>query len=169
LDDVDAMFDNWASDPVVTKYLAWPAYTDKAPLREYLAACVSEYDNPARYRWGIELADDATLIGNIAANDADDAIQMKGLGYCIGQPWWGQGYTTEALSAVIAYLIEQVGVNRVEAWHDPANAASGRVMEKCGMRLEGTLRARGHSNLGIVDAAMWAILADDYRCEHVMP
>jgi len=169
LNDTDAMFDNWASDPEVTKYLVWPAYTEKAPLREYLTACVSEYDNPARYHWGIELSDNSTLIGSIGVTDADDAIQMKGLGYCIGRSWWGLGYTTEALSAVIDYLIGKVGVNRVEAWHDPGNVASGRVMEKCGMRFEGTLRARDRSNRGIVDASMWAILASDYHFEQVRP
>ncbi|MCL2782598.1 MAG: GNAT family N-acetyltransferase [Propionibacteriaceae bacterium] len=163
IDDVDAMYSNWASDPEVTEFLVWPAYTDKGSLREYLTGAVADYDCDATYRWGIELSVDGTLIGSIAAVGGDDGIEMKSIGYCIGRRWWGRGYTSEALGAVIAYLIEQVGVNRVEAVHDADNVASGRVMAKCGMRYEGILRARQRSNRGIRDALMWSILADDYN------
>jgi len=160
------MFTNWASDPEVTKYLVWPAYTDKSALEEYLIDSVAAYEDPARYNWGIELATDGTLIGSIGVVDSDDDIAMKSVGYCLGRAWWGCGYASEALACVIAYLIEQVGVNRVEARHDPANPASGRVMAKCGMRHEGILRARDRSNQGVVDASMWAILACDYDATH---
>ena len=161
IDDTDSMFDNWASDPEVTKFLPWPTYTERAAVREYLAECVAQYADPARYNWGIELADGHTLIGTIGAPRSDDAIEMKEVGYCIGRPWWGHGYTAEALAAVIEYLFGQVGVNRIEAMHDPRNPASGRVMAKCGMRQEGILRQRGRSNLGIGDMSIWAILAAD--------
>jgi len=160
-DDTDSMFDNWASDPEVTKFLTWPAYTDRAALREYLSDGMDRYADASQYHWGIELVDDRTLIGTIGVTGGDDSVEMKEVGYCIGQQWWGLGYTAEALMAVIEYLFEQVGVNRIEAIHDPRNPASGRVMAKCGMRYEGVLRQRGRSNLGIVDTCMWAILAED--------
>jgi len=162
LDDGDAMFANWASDPEVTTFLLWPAYTDKAALNQYLAESVPTYADPSRYDWAMELAEDGTLIGGIGVGKSDDSIGMKSVGYCLGRRWWNCGYATEALAAVIPYFIEQVGVNRVEAWHHPDNPASGRVMAKCGLHHEGILRARERCNLGIVDASMWAILADDY-------
>ncbi|MCL2736889.1 MAG: GNAT family N-acetyltransferase [Propionibacteriaceae bacterium] len=161
VDDVDAMYANWASDPEVTAFLTWPAYTDKEPLREYVAQVVASYDSPASYHWIIELAADATPIGSLGVVDTDEAIDMVEVGYCIGRPWWNLGYTSEALGAVIAFLVDQVGANRVEAIHDPENVASGRVMAKCGMRHEGVLRSRQRSYRGIKDASMWAILADD--------
>jgi ribosomal-protein-alanine N-acetyltransferase len=63
----------------------------------------------------------------------------------------------------VAFLIERVGVNRVESRHDVGNPASGRVMAKAGMSHEGVLRSRVRTNRGIVDASYWAILADDRR------
>ena len=54
-----------------------------------------------------------------------------------------------------------MGFNRIEADHDPNNPASGRVMEKSGMRYEGTMRQAGHSNQGIIDGSRWAILKSD--------
>jgi len=162
VDDVDAMFDHYASDPQVTKFLKWPAYTDKAPLLEYLTDVVASYDSDETYLWAIELVADGTLIGSIVAKGGHDDIEMKEIGYSFGRPWWGNGYATEAAGAVVRFLFDEVGVNRVEAVHDPENPASGRVMAKCGMRQEGVLRAREHTNQGIRDAVMWAILADDF-------
>ena len=67
----------------------------------------------------------------------------------------------EALRAVIEYLIEEVGLSRVAATHDRNNAKSGRVMEKAGMKYEGTLRAAVRNNQGIGDKVCYAILKDD--------
>ena len=62
------------------------------------------------------------------------------LSYWIGRPHWGRGYATEAASAVVAYGFEQLGLHRVFATSLARNIASGRVLEKMGMREEGVLR-----------------------------
>ncbi len=61
----------------------------------------------------------------------------------------------EALKAVMDYLFDVVGLNRVAACHDANNAKSGRVMEKAGMKLEGTLRATGKNNQGVLYDKVW--------------
>lgn len=88
---------------------------------------------------------------------------MCSLGYCIGSKWWNQGLATEALSAVISFLFDQVEVNRIEAQHDPNNLSSGSVMKKCKMKYEGTLREADFNNTGICDAMMYSILKKDYE------
>ena len=60
-------------------------------------------------------------------------------------------------------LFEEVGANRIEARHDPANPASGEVMKKCGMRYEATLRQAAWSNAGIYDTAIYSILLTEYN------
>lgn len=62
------------------------------------------------------------------------------LGYWIGLPYWGQGFATEAVRAVIAWGFDVHKLNRIFAQHFDGNTASGRVMQKAGMRYEGTLR-----------------------------
>ncbi|MFB9619174.1 GNAT family N-acetyltransferase [Brooklawnia cerclae] len=166
VDDAGQMHTNWAGDPEVTTYLTWQPHATCADTRDYLASRVAAYADPATYDWGIELRDTGQLIGDISVVEADDAIAMKTIGYCLGRPWWHRGYTSEALAAVISFLIEQVGANRVAASHDPRNVFSGRVMAACGMRYEGTLRAGDRSNQGLVDSAVYAILADDYFADH---
>ncbi len=62
------------------------------------------------------------------------------LGYWVGRPFWNRGFATEAARAVIAFGFEALGLNRIHASHLTRNPASGRVMAKAGMRLEGTFR-----------------------------
>ncbi len=69
---------------------------------------------------------------------------------------------SEALKAVIDYFFKNVGANRIESRHDPHNPHSGMVMQKCGMKYEGTLRSSDKNNQGICDASWYAIL----RSEH---
>ena len=83
------------------------------------------------------------------------------LGYWLGVDFWGQGYATEAARAIVRYGFGTLGLYRIEAGHYPRNPASGRVLEKIGMRLEGTLR--GHLLKGDVfeDTVMYARLVTD--------
>ncbi len=97
-------------------------------------------------------------IGSIAVVNHDDKIGKAEIGYCIGQSWWRQGLTTEALTAVIRFLFDEVNCNRIECRHNPRNAGSGGVMRKCGMQYEGTLRQSDWNNQGMCDASWFAIL-----------
>ena len=83
------------------------------------------------------------------------------MGYCMGQKWWGQGIMPEALGEVMAFLFDEVELNRVAACHDSNNPKSGRVMEKAGMKYEGVWRMAGKNNQGICDEVWHAALKDD--------
>lgn len=71
----------------------------------------------------------------------------------------------EAFNAIIQFFFEEVGVNRIESQHDPNNPNSGKVMQKCGLRYEGTLRQADWSNKGVVDACMYSLLKSEWECE----
>ena len=66
--------------------------------------------------------------------------QRAEMGYWLGVPYWNKGYATEAARAVLRFGFQELGLNRIYASYFPRNPASGRVMEKAGMRYEGTLR-----------------------------
>jgi ribosomal-protein-alanine N-acetyltransferase len=87
---------------------------------------------------------------------------MVHIGYCIGKRWWHRGITSEALEILIKYFFENIGVNRVEARHDPNNPNSGKVMEKCGMKYEGTMKQADKNNQGICDYCEYGVIAEDY-------
>ncbi|MCR5269154.1 MAG: GNAT family N-acetyltransferase [Lachnospiraceae bacterium] len=157
--DAEAMYRNWTSDPEVTKFLTWPVHRSVEDSEEVLKKWISSYEKKDYYQWAIVLKDHGSdPIGSIAAVDQDDDTEKVHIGYCIGKSWWHQGIMSEALDALITFFFDTVGANRVESRHDPRNPHSGMVMQKCGMKYEGTLRASDRNNQGICDACWYAIL-----------
>ena len=161
VEDAQAMYDNWASDPEVTKYLTWPPHESAEATALLLQQWVDCYRQNNYYQWAIILKENGDFpIGSLFAECPDDRIKKFQIGYCIGKNWWHQGIMSEALSTVIRFLFEKVGANRIEALHDPNNPHSGDVMKKCGMTFEGIFRQSDWNNQGICDAAYYAILKD---------
>lgn len=162
LSDADAMFRNWASDDEVTKFLTWPAHADVSVSKEYIDSLIEDYKDPSLYNWAIELKGIGEPVGAISVVRCDPEVGSMHIGYCIGRNWWHRGITSEALAAVIRFLMEDVGVNRIDSRHDPRNPNSGKVMMKCGLRFEGTLRQSDVSNQGICDASWYGLLREEY-------
>ncbi len=80
------------------------------------------------------------VIGAISLVMDEGRSDVGKLGYWIGRPFWNRGYATEAAAAIVRYAFATQGLLRVEACHFLWNRASGRVMEKIGMRREGECR-----------------------------
>ena len=163
IEDATAMYNNWASDPDVTKYLMWQHHANVEVSEGVLSDWIGHYCEADCYQWAIILKENGDEpIGSISVVSKNDHINMVHIGYCIGKKWWNQGITSEALYALLKFFFGEVGVNRVESRHDPRNPNSGKVMLKCGLRYEGTHRQADWSNQGVCDSAVYAVLAEDY-------
>ncbi len=160
-EDAQAMFDNWASDPTVTEFLTWSAHADPTVTTAVIRSWVDAYSQENYYQWVIVPHDVGAPIGTISVVSQSEAAEKAEVGYCIGRTWWHRGIVTEALGAVIDYLFDMVGFNRIEAKHDVRNPHSGGVMKKCGMTYEGTARQNARNNRGLCDTACYAILQSD--------
>ena len=162
IEDAQAMYTNWASDPDVTKYLTWPVHASADVSKTILKEWISSYSKDNYYQWAIVFKENGTEpIGSIAAVHMNDDIDMVHIGYCLGKPWWHQGIMSEALKAVMDFFFDQVGANRIECRHDPRNPHSGMVMKKCGMKYEGTMRSADRNNQGICDLCCYALLRSE--------
>lgn len=161
--DAEAAYRNWTGDARVTEYLTWPTHRDVHTTENLMRYWAEQYSKPDFYQWAIELRTLGEPVGTISVVDIKEELELMQLGYCIGSKWWRQGYTSEALAAILPYLFDVVGANRIEAVHDTANPNSGRVMKKCGLQYEGTLRQAGRNNHGIVDVCMFSILRSDWE------
>ncbi|HSY50924.1 MAG TPA: GNAT family N-acetyltransferase [Thermoanaerobaculia bacterium] len=84
------------------------------------------------------------------------------IGYWLGVPYWGNGYVTEAARAVVGYAFDDVGVHRVFAFHFTRNPASGKVLQKIGMRREGTMRQHLVKWGEHVDIDCYGIVRDEW-------
>ena len=154
-DDAGAFFSNVTSDAEVNKYLTWDIHKSVEETEHLMDTFVERYRNADRYCWAVELKETKELIGTVAAPTVKERTETVEITYCFGSRWWGHGYATESLTAVMNFFFDEVGVNRVEAGHDLNNPASGRVMEKAGLKKEGILIQAGRNNCGLFDLVMY--------------
>lgn len=136
--DAPAAFAAYASDLVVTRYLAWTAYSEVAPLQEFLQARADEWEKESpSYAYLLCLRETDSPIGTIAIHfNGSNAL----FAYALGRAHWGRGLMTEALSYLVNWSLDQPHIFRAWAFCDAENLASARVMEKAGLTREGILR-----------------------------
>lgn len=163
-EDYVYMYNNWASDDEVTKFLTWKTHSDVYVSKEITENWVKAYENDSNYQWAITLKEKTEEpFGSIAVVFCDEDVFTFEIGYCISKKHWRKGFTSEALQAVISFLFENTDVNRIEAIHDVNNPNSGRVMNKCGMVFEGTHRKAFRNNTGICDVNYYSILRSEWK------
>lgn len=161
-EDAAAMYRNWASDDEVTKYLTWPSHTSREVSQAVIEDWINLYTDKSYYQWAIvPKGNGDEPVGSISVVHMAENASMMEIGYCIGKAWWHQGITSEALQAVMDYLFDEAGAERIVAKHDPRNPNSGKVMQKCGMRYKGTSCNSGKNNQGICDECNYALEKPD--------
>ena len=107
--------------------------------------------------------DSGRVIGTIGIIWYSEENRSAELGYSFARDCWNHGFATQALNALIDLLFRSLPLNRIEAQHDVRNPASGRVMQKCGLRQEGILRDRILNKGEYVSVALYAMLRSDWE------
>lgn len=162
-EDASDMYNNWASDTEVTKHLSWSAHSSCEVSKQLIGMWINGYNNKEHYHWAIEFKGTGEVIGNIDLLQINNKDENCEIGYCISKDFWNKGITTEAFSAVIKFAFKEVGFERITGRHHVDNVASGRVMEKCNLKYEGTLRKITRNNSGkLVNCKYYSILRDEY-------
>lgn len=129
MNDANAVFERYASDPDVTHFLGWPRHQSVGDTRAFLDFSAAQWEQWPAGPYLIKLRSDGRLLGStgFAFMSPSEAI----VGYVLAKDAWGHGYATEALRAMVQ-VARQVGVRRLCAPCHPQNVASWRVLEKCG-------------------------------------
>ena len=160
LDDAEAMFE-YASDKENTRY----TFPTNQSLEETKNNIAQFYLANPLGRWGIELKSNGEFIGTIDLHKLDAVIKKATIGYIINQKYWNRGFTTEANRVVIELAFEKIGMNKLDAFHDKDNPASGKVMEKSGMRFsheEPYARMDKNESGRIVTDVHYVLTKEDY-------
>jgi len=110
----------------------------------------------------VTLRDAGCLIGGIGLRLVEQHRQAE-LGYWLGVPYWGKGYATEAAQEMLRYGFEQLNLHRIFATHFMHNPASGRILQKLGMRHEGCQREHFRKWDQFVDAELYGILRQEWE------
>lgn len=156
MSDVDDVFAN-ASDPEWGRYIQVPAPYTPRDAEEFVARVVLT-DPKDSLRWAV--VHEGRVAGNVDLTPGPAGVAE--LGFAIARPLWGQGLTTEAATAVLAYGFESLSLVRIFGYAVSANAASLRVMEKLGMKREGVLCRHRRIRGEYVDDVFNAILREEW-------
>lgn len=160
--DTDDMY-QYAGRPDVTKYLTWLPHPDREYTREYLQYLGNRYAAGMFYDWAVIYEPDCKMVGTCGFTSFNCSSDSAEVGYVLNPDYWGRGIATEALSRVLEFGFEELGLHRIEAKFIEENERSRRVMEKVGMTFEGVMREgmliKGvYRNIGIC-----SILASEWK------
>jgi len=125
VEDVQAVFDGYAQDPEVVRFLVWRGHASVADTREFLESCSAKWDERSAFPWSIVRSSGDAVMGMIELRPRGHEAS---LGWVLMRSAWNQGYMTEAARALIDVAFSDPAVFRVWAVCDVENLASARVM-----------------------------------------
>jgi RimJ/RimL family protein N-acetyltransferase len=160
LADIPALLALAGAREVAATTLRIPHPYSEADARDFVASAQEGWLSGSELRLGIILRETGALCGGVGLRIDPDHRRAE-LGYWIGVPYWGNGYATEAASALVKYGFETLGLHRILASHVTHNPASGKVLRKIGMRHEGCQRAHILKWGKFLDLEMYGMLASD--------
>jgi RimJ/RimL family protein N-acetyltransferase len=135
--DAAAIFTTYAADPEATTYVGFPRHRTIDETRAFLTFSDKQWAQWPAGPYLAFLRDGGALVGSSGL--MFESPLRAATGYVLAKAYWGRGYATEALAAMVR-VAEQCGVQRLYAICHHAHLASARVLEKGGFTLEGTLR-----------------------------
>ena len=127
--EADEIFERYASDPEVTRYLGWPRHQTVADTQGFLAFSAVQWEQDGAGPYMIRARADGRLLGSTGLRLEPGGVAMTG--YVLATDVWGKGYATEALGAMVD-VASGIGVVRIYALCHSQHRASWRVLEKCG-------------------------------------
>ena len=163
VDDAEAVYNNWTSDSEISMYMRWQHHKNIEETEEKINDWLTRYANKNFYQWAVTFKDNDEPIGAIGLFVVNESDMCGDFAYNISKKYWGRGVTSEAFKEVLKFGFEVVGFNRIESYHSINNPASGKVMQKAGMTLEGLARQKYKSNAGFEDSCMYSILKEDFK------
>ena len=159
-------FFRFAGSEAVTRYMFWKPHADINESRSSIEKTLSRYAQGSCWRWGIALKETDELVGIIDLLGIDEATKSCTFAYMIAEEFWGRGFATEALSAVLGFAFVRLELEAVWAEHFGPNGASGAVMRKVGMKYTGTEPGKYEKNGISYDVPQYRITREGWKCSY---
>lgn len=130
----------YARDPEVARTLTWEPHASLADSERFVQSVLEAYERDEAAPWALVLKETGRVVGTLGFGSWSKRHKNAEIGYALAREHWNRGLMTEAVEAALRFGFTQMGLHRIEARCLPENRASARVLEKNGMRREGTLR-----------------------------
>lgn len=157
----------YSSDKDVTRFLLWDVHPDYFYTQDYIEYLQERYSLGDFYDWAIVLKEENKMIGTCGFTNMDLPNSCAEIGYVINPSFRGHGYAAEAAKKVIQFGFSSLFFERISAICMKENNASLRVMQKCGMIFEGTLRNAVYVKGEYRSVSVCSILKDEFLTDIV--
>lgn len=145
-------FMEWATDDLVTQHLTWNSYTNFKQAQDFFESVVSKHS------WFKAISLNEKVIGSITLTQGSGIYACKAeLGYVLARNYWGQGFATQAVKLAVIQGFNELSIKRIEAFVEPLNVASQKVLEKNNFFIEGFLKKHVLKKGVIKDHYIYAI------------
>ena len=153
----------YCSSEVSAKYSLWEPHEDLGVTRQYISWLLRSEKRGEYFTWGIELKSSGKLIGTVSLPSIDKDYKVAEIGYGIIDSYWGNGYASEAIKAIMEYGFCTVGFICINAKIMKENSASVRVASAVGMQCDGLLRNGVYCKGKAHDVYVFSMLDTDYK------
>ncbi len=159
--DAESIYRNFANERVSEYPVDCEPYENASEALEL----INWYTRPEprdRHRWVIERKSGNAFPGTCGFHCIDFDNNICELGYDLSPEYWSNGYMTEALGAILAFIFESTEINRVQAFVHTENARSCRLLERNGFSREGIFRDKHLFRGKYYDHFMYSLLRREY-------
>lgn len=161
-DDLPALFE-LNGDEEVIRYTPHPAWKTAADGEAWFEKVRKNRESGAALQLVMVLAGAGRVVGTMVLFNFDAGPNSAVVGYSLIRELWGKGLTREALKAFADFAFDEMGLDRLEATLDPRNAASAKVLERCGFTREGHQRRNFYAKGEVSDTGLYGLLRGDPR------
>jgi len=151
------------SDVEFMRYWSFPVMRRFEQAVDYLAHRMQGAAVDIELVWAIELSATHDAIGICSLFNVEMAAKRAEIGFGLQRPFWGHGYMSEAVRAVVGCAFDVLRLRRIEAEIHPGNEASARLLERLGFVREGLLRERWIVDGDVSDSAIYGLLRNESR------
>ena len=162
-EDAETVYQLASAREISDTMISVPHPLDRATAEGWMKRAADDYAARRAVWFAVTRAEDGVLVGSMALKKIEWEHRQASLSYWIGVPFWGRGYAGEAARRVVGYGFEELGLNRIYAFHMVRNPPSGRVLAKAGMRPEGVLRQRVCKWGVYEDVVIQAVLREEWQ------
>jgi [ribosomal protein S5]-alanine N-acetyltransferase len=151
------------SDAETMRYMDTPPLADVSEAEASLASAAEGFAAGDSLKWAVTLRGQDELIGECTLFRIRVESRRAEIGYYLARPHWGNGYNHEALTRIVEYGFNDLGLNRIEADLDPRNVGSARAVHRLGFVDEGLLRERWIVSGEVSDSLLVGLLRSDWE------
>jgi len=146
----------------VTKFYDVESFTSVEQAEELIQRWNDRFKKEQAIRWGITLKSENKVIGTCGFHGWAKNHYKAHIGYELAPEYWGQGYMTEVVKKIIEFGFNHLALNRIEAYVEPKNTGSRKLLENIGFREEGILKEHYYWKNQFVDTVIYALLKKQF-------